>query len=133
MLNFQSSALHQFIQQIASRFNSTTSAPTFQSKARYQTSLYSIDSANQDDQDDFRYAPSSIYSADSFCSSQSLTITSTRSTTTESVFEKTYVSFPDYMPSTTSNRALFTKPEVMTATATPSFYNTPHSKPIWIA
>ena len=145
MLNLQTPLIRQFIQHITLKFQSTTTDNTaeYYSNSLYQSrsntiSVYSTDSINQDDDDEeyFRYAPCSIYSADSFCSKTTTTATTTTTTTTttsNSVFEKTYVSFPDFTPSTTSNRALFTKPEVMTATATPMFYNTSHSKPIWIA
>jgi hypothetical protein len=139
MLNHQTPLIRQFIQHITSKFQSTTTDNTagYYSNSLCQSksnaiSIYSTDSFNHDDDNEecFRYAPCSIYSADSFCSK---TTTSTTITTSNSVFEKTYVSFPEFTPSTTSNRALFTKPEVMTATATPMFCKTPHSKPIWIA
>ncbi|KAL9545432.1 hypothetical protein PS6_008230 [Mucor atramentarius] len=119
MFNLQAPIIRQFIQHIASKLQSSTTTHEYHSSSKKTPSLSLCSTQDFDDQEDyFRYAPSSIYSADSFC---------------DSVFEKTYVSFPDFTPSTTSNRALFTKPEVMTATATPMFYNTPRSKPIWIA
>ena len=148
MFNLQAPVIRQFIQHIASKFHSPSTSPhddyDYYNRPSNKTpspSLYSPQDAAEDDEkeDYFRYAPSSIYSADSFCgksittSSSSSSSTATVSSSLDSVFEKTYVSFPDFTPSTTSNRALFTRPEVMTATATPLFYNTPHSKPIWIA
>ncbi|KAL9547759.1 hypothetical protein MBANPS3_006004 [Mucor bainieri] len=138
MFNLQSPVIRQFIQHIASKFQSTSnnthdyyhSLP----KKSPSLSLYSTQNTEDDDEEDyFRYAPSSIYSADSFCGKSITTTTSTVSSSSSSTSNSTYVSFPDFSPSTTSNRALFTKPEVMTAIATPIFYNTPHSKPIWIA
>lgn len=83
----------------------------------------------------FRYASSSIYLNDSLDSSVDESIY--ESTKGSSLFEKSYVSFPvlDAASATTTipNNTLFTMPEVITATATPLFYNTPHSKPIWSA
>lgn len=132
MFNLQAPIIRQFIQHIASKLQSSTTTHEYHSSSKKTPSLSLCSTQDFDDQEDyFRYAPSSIYSADSFCG-KSIT-TTTSSSTLDSVFEKTYVSFPDFTPSTTSNRALFTKPEVMTATATPMFYNTPRSKPIWIA
>jgi hypothetical protein len=100
-MHLQASFLHQFFHRISSKFQS--SCPL------------------KEDQNYYRYAPSSIYS-----------IEDDQEKTSISVFEKTYVSFPEFSP-TVSNRDLFTMPEVMTTTATPSFYNEPHFKPIWIA
>ncbi|KAK4517466.1 uncharacterized protein ATC70_000803 [Mucor velutinosus] len=136
MFNLQAPVIRQFIQHIVSQFQSSSSTYGYYSSSLKQSPSLPLHSAqdtqDDDEEDHFRYAPSSIYSADSFCG-QSITTTSSVSSTLDSVFEKTYVSFPDFTPSTTSNRALFTRPEVMAATATPIFYNTPHSKPIWIA
>lgn len=80
----------------------------------------------------FRYASSSIYLNDSLDSSVDESIyESTKGGS--SLFEKSYVSFPVLASTSTiiPNNTLFTMPEVITATATPLFYNTPHSKPIW--
>ncbi|KAL0145827.1 hypothetical protein V8B55DRAFT_1465559, partial [Mucor lusitanicus] len=129
MFNLQAPVIRQFIQHIASKFQPSSSTHDYYYNSAPSLSQYST----QDTEDDyFRYAPSSIYSADSFCGKSITTTASSSSSASDSVFEKTYVSFPDFTPSTTSNRALFTRPEVMTATATPIFYNTPHSKPIWV-
>lgn len=38
-------------------------------------------------------------------------------------FEKSYVSFPDYMS---------TRPQLINTIAVPSFCNEPHFKPIWV-
>ncbi|CAO3634276.1 unnamed protein product [Mucor fragilis] len=140
MFNLQAPVIRQFIKHIAHKFQSSSTPHddydyNRSSNKTPSLSLYSPqDAGEEDDEEDyFRYAPSSIYSANSFCGKSITTTTTTVSSSLDSVFEKTYVSFPDFTPSTTSNRALFTRPEVMTATATPQFYNTPHSKPIWIA
>jgi hypothetical protein len=103
-MHLQASFFNQFFQRITSKFQQ----PSINTK-----------------QDHYRYAPSSIYSIESF-------IEEDNNNKEKSVFEKTYVSFPEFSPSV-SNRDLFTMPEVMTTTATPSFYSKPHFKPIWIA
>lgn len=108
-MHLQASFLNQFFQRITSKFQPSNSLNP------------------KEDQNLYRYAPSSIYSKESFTDDHN----HNKEKTCISVFEKTYISFPEFS-SSVSKRDLFTMPEVMITTATPLFYNRAHFKPIWI-
>ncbi|KAI8988287.1 hypothetical protein BDF20DRAFT_854938 [Mycotypha africana] len=139
---FQTPLIRQFLNSFVSKLQSSVEPPAVvldsnDSISYYEDSILSTSSSEEEEEEEFnfyRYAPSSIYSNESFTSYDldcyEYQIYEDKKKKNSSLFEKTYVSFPqiDSFSTPTSNiakREFFTMPEVVTATATPIFYTEP--------